>query len=375
MVVEIIGFAPEHNHQSLDLASTLSDRGYRVNLYQLSDVNSSTVVSDFLHIERISVRQTRVPKVNGLMLLIAFYTRAVRNDCDIIIGINLAGLSVARGVNLIKRARVLYYPLELITDSRQKMREQRLCEKDCVGIICPEENRIRMLQDRLVNDLPGFIVPNVPRSGISIPSKGRLRSYLQQKYEFHKYSGKIVLFHGSYQRYSQLEAIIESTRRWPADCVLVLMLTGSIPASLRTLTHHYQHKVWFAPAVPHAELYEWIVDADIGLLPYEDNGDDNVRFCSPQKLFDYAVCGVPFIGSRRPLIAKVVEEYGGGVLVDFLNQEELATAIEQMLDQVRIEIMGLNIRRCYEQRYNYDTAIAPVLAHLEELGKHHRECV
>lgn len=145
----------------------------------------------------------------------------------------------------------------------------------------------------------------------------------------------------------------------------VLMLTSNIPAGVKKLVGRYLHRVCLVPAVPHSELYEWIVDADIGLLPYEDDGDDNVRFCSPQKLFDYAVCGVPVIGSRRPVIAKVVEECNTGVLVDFLNERELALAIEEILKGDNRRVMGLKNRRCYEQTYNYDNMIAPLLDYLK----------
>lgn len=364
--IGIIGFAPEHNRQSFDLASVLADHGHEVCLLQLSDVTSTTRASEHLRIQKISVRQTGVPRFNGFMLLLAFYARALRNDCEIIVGVNLAGLRVACGVSRIKNTRVLYYALELVTDRWQMVRERQLClSRCCTGIVCPEENRIRILRERFSRNLEEFLVPNVPRSGIGVPSKGRLRAYLSRECEFYRPGSKIILFHGTYQRYSHLESIIRSTGVWPGDCMCVLMLTSNIPAGVKKLVGRYLHRVCLVPAVPHSELYEWIVDADIGLLPYEDDGDDNVRFCSPQKLFDYAVCGVPVIGSRRPVIAKVVEECNTGVLVDFLNERELALAIEEILKGDNRRVMGLKNRRCYEQTYNYDNMIAPLLDYLK----------
>ncbi len=146
-------------------------------------------------------------------------------------------------------------------------------------------------------------------------------------------------------------------------------MTSIVPGPLRDLVYRFRDKVYMVPPVPHSELSAWIKDADIGLLPYE-NDDPNVAFCAPQKLFDYLACGVPFIGSGRPLIIDVAKRFNAGVVLNMLSHEEVAMSVNTLLDDtVALKKLSKNARHAYETEYNYDRLIAPFLDYVDTLTK------
>jgi glycosyltransferase involved in cell wall biosynthesis len=143
------------------------------------------------------------------------------------------------------------------------------------------------------------------------------------------------------------------------------MLTGHYPEELRQVVLASHGRAIIVPAVSIGDLYSWIGDADIGLLPYEDEIDPNVRFCAPQKLFDYLACGVPFIGSRRPSIAAVAAEVGCGVCIDMTDGAALAAAVTRLAGNAVLRVdMAAMAQKAHIDKYHYNGFIAPILSAL-----------
>lgn len=69
-----------------------------------------------------------------------------------------------------------------------------------------------------------------------------------------------------------------------------------------------------------------------GLWDYEDDTDFNVQNCSPQKLFDCYLAGVPYLASDRPLIRKVLSGYpDAGRICDFTDANCISRVINSSL--------------------------------------------
>ena len=74
----------------------------------------------------------------------------------------------------------------------------------------------------------------------------------------------------------------------------------------------------------------------------------------PVKMFEYMSAGIPVIASNFPLWREIVEGNECGICVDPLNPEEIAKAIQFIIDHpAEAEQMGKNGRRAVEERYNW----------------------
>lgn len=74
----------------------------------------------------------------------------------------------------------------------------------------------------------------------------------------------------------------------------------------------------------------------------------------PNKMFEYMSAGIPVIASDFPLWREIVEGNECGICVDPLNTEEIAKAIEFIIENpAEAEQMGKNGRRAVEERYNW----------------------
>jgi glycosyltransferase involved in cell wall biosynthesis len=75
----------------------------------------------------------------------------------------------------------------------------------------------------------------------------------------------------------------------------------------------------------------------------------------PNKLFDYMLVGLPVIASNFPLYREVVEPDRCGLIVDPSKPEEIARAMEYLIDHPdEAREMGERGRKAVLEKYNWD---------------------
>jgi glycosyltransferase involved in cell wall biosynthesis len=156
---------------------------------------------------------------------------------------------------------------------------------------------------------------------------------------------RVLLYQGGYQSGRGLRQLVEAARSLPDGWVLVMMGFGAMEAELRALAAGVDpagRRIRFIPAAPQSELIHWTADADVGLIPYE-NTCLNHWLCSPNKLWEYPVAGVPMLVSPFPELRAAVERFGiGRCLPEPLDGEGLARILRSLDDE---ELRGMR-RRC-----------------------------
>jgi glycosyltransferase involved in cell wall biosynthesis len=112
-------------------------------------------------------------------------------------------------------------------------------------------------------------------------------------------------------------------------------------------------QVTFVPWVPYEEKERLSAQAAMGVityLPYANNVS-----CLPNKLFDYMLVGLPVIASNFPLYREVVEPSHCGLIVDPSRPEEIARAMEYLIEHPQeARQMGENGRRAVREQYNWE---------------------
>ncbi len=117
---------------------------------------------------------------------------------------------------------------------------------------------------------------------------------------------------------------------------------------------------------PH-EIPEKMAQADVGIVCFLP--EPNHINALPNKLFEYMVCGLPVIASNFPLWKEIVEGNGCGVCVNPLNPEEIAQAVEYLIDHPdEAKQMGENSRKAVKERYNWELMEGQLIKFYKDLG-------
>lgn len=91
---------------------------------------------------------------------------------------------------------------------------------------------------------------------------------------------------------------------------LVFMGYGELESQVREAAAQHAN-IHFMPAVPPGQVKDYTVDADVGISLIEDVCL-SYYLCLPNKLFEYAACGVPALVSDFPEMGRFVDEYDCG---------------------------------------------------------------
>lgn len=149
-----------------------------------------------------------------------------------------------------------------------------------------------------------------------------------------------------------------------ADAHLVLLGPGPAGDGLlaRAAAAGIRSRVHLLPPVPTSDVVAVASSASIGVAPIIPDSPNNAA-SMPNKLFQYLAAGLPVVVSDLPQLRQIVNESDIGLAVDSSRPEILAAAIrDQLADRVSLTERGARARRAAEQRYNWDTAAATLLA-------------
>jgi glycosyltransferase involved in cell wall biosynthesis len=154
-------------------------------------------------------------------------------------------------------------------------------------------------------------------------------------------SQKILLYQGGYTLGRGLRVLVRAATLLPKGWTLVMMGWGPLAAELKQIAATMaqraggfgEPKVRFVPAAPQSELHLWTAGGTVGVIPYQDKFL-NHWFCTPNKLWEFPVAGVPIIVQPFPELRRVVETYGcGWVLPSALTPSAIANIVAGLTDE------------------------------------------
>ncbi len=130
--------------------------------------------------------------------------------------------------------------------------------------------------------------------------------------------------------------LLHAVKILPAVPELVLCMLGTGESFSRQLSDAalqsgVTDRVYFHPPVPYSELHEWTSSADVGLCFIEPLSL-SLKYALPNKLFEYAMAGVPSVVSDLPQMTPYIEKYGCGVSLPADSGEQpFARAVAELL--------------------------------------------
>jgi len=155
---------------------------------------------------------------------------------------------------------------------------------------------------------------------------------------------RIALYQGNIQANRGLDVLVRAAAFLAPGVVIVLMGKAFEPtrSQLEALIARegVAERVKLLPPVPYEELLEWTASADIGLTVLPPDYSLSIRWCLPNKFFEYLMAGLPVLSSQLDAVAEVIQTYEVGQVVPVLTPREVGAAITAMLaDPVRLACM------------------------------------
>lgn len=127
-------------------------------------------------------------------------------------------------------------------------------------------------------------------------------------------------------------------------------------------------KVDYQGQVDRTEVEKILVESLAGLVLYHPGPNHNN--CQPNKLFEYMAAGLPVIASNFPLWKEIVEKNKCGICVNPLNPEEIADAINWLMqNQTEASLMGKNGLRAVLEKYNWEAESHKLIRFYDNLLK------
>lgn len=130
-----------------------------------------------------------------------------------------------------------------------------------------------------------------------------------------------------------IEVLLDVFSTIGSDRHLVCMGYGPLSGRVQQAAQQYPN-IHFMPAVSPDLVKDYTVDADVGLALIE-NTCLSYYFCAPNKLYEYALCGVAPVVSDFPEMAQFIDTYDCGWKV-----EPTPLALRRLIDSITPKVLA-----------------------------------
>lgn len=177
---------------------------------------------------------------------------------------------------------------------------------------------------------PPSIVMNLPHFRARTPSR-----LLREQHHIPP-GATILLYQGLSGPGRGIEPAIQALAMLP-ECHFCIVGGGVHDERWRELArrHGVADRLHLSGKKPYGELHLWTCSADIGLCAIEPVSESYAN-ALPNKLFEYAMAGIPSVVSNLPAMAPIVREWHLGELCESEpSAEGIALAVRKILTQPR----------------------------------------
>jgi glycosyltransferase involved in cell wall biosynthesis len=331
------------------------DLGNGVHLYRLASAFGEDFNNAF----------GKILRTLGWYLAVLLWVRSRKVDCLNCHSLPVLPLSVL--LKIWKRCKLVYDTHELETETHvsKGLRKSlaKLVERCFIGrvdAVCVVNRSIASWYQEFYGMPHVWVVHNLPHRLASVPKRtGLLRNAIGLR------SPETILFiyQGLLSLGRGIEIILDSFAGIGGDRHLVCMGYGPLEDEVRKAGQLHSN-IHFMPAVAPDLVKEYTVDADVGLALIE-NTCLSYYLCAPNKLYEYAACGVAAVVSDFPEMSRFVDNYDCGWKVK-LEVGDFRRLVES------IDTESLKIKRCNATRagmeYCWENEEPELLSMYEYLG-------
>lgn len=228
--------------------------------------------------------------------------------------------------------------------------ENKLIKKTDINITI-NESISNYFSEKYLIEKP-YIIMNVPEE-IEIDFK---KEYLRKALNIEK-SKKIVLYQGVLSEERGLKNLIEAFKYVEDNIVLVFMGFGPMYDDIKDITENnrFRGKIYLLDAVSPKILLNYTKDADLGIHPIPNTCLNNY-YCTPNKIMEYIMAGVPVLASDFPEIRKILLDKKIGDVFNYADINDISNKINKLLSIENLELYSMMKKDCYyvkQNKYNW----------------------
>lgn len=196
-------------------------------------------------------------------------------------------------------------------------------------VLVERTRRFRAQSGRSANDV--HLMPNGPDDALraQVARAEARREALRTQFGWRQ---PIAIYAGTVPRNHDLDIAVCALQRLP-DARWVIIATGDGIPSLRhaIASAGIADRIEWHDFMPHPQLVERLVAADIAIYPYRDTNINRAK-CSG-KVMDYMACGKPMVVSDVGMNRVYLEHERSGLLTPPGDAEAFYTAMKRLLDE------------------------------------------
>lgn len=220
-----------------------------------------------------------------------------------------------------------------------------------------EQHRLQSLQGEraLIGSVDGFITASesyadyyVQEYGTILKRRPTVRDNMPDHIvnQIHSADGPLrLLFLGSLMFDRPIMELIEAVALMKADVSMTFQgknYLADAPAK-RIAELGIENRVRVIDACPPETIVETAAEYDVGIVALR-GADENECRASTSKLFTYMASGLAILGSNLPGIARLISEYRNGILVDGMNPQAWAIALDAIAELSNRELSEMKKR-------------------------------
>lgn len=333
---------------------SLRKAGYEVSVVALHDGREGLAeyeVMDGVAVHRIKLVSKSWSKLPPVQVLkyIEFCVRAICEiKADIVHCNDLNALPVGYILKLISRCRKIVYDAhELESERNGQGVIVRHLARFLEGILIKNADAVITVSDGIADwyeQAYGIIRPNVI---MNVPEwKDTKKQNLFVEEDNRLIGKKIFLYQGVLSAGRGIGCMLEAfSKRRDKKAVLMFMGYGSLAGKIKEAAKVYDN-IFYHEAVAPQKLWKYTASANYGMVCIENTCLSHY-YSLPNKLFEYAMAGIPMILTNLHEFVSLNSQHEFGVVLDDLSASEINDKVDYLLhiDANRYDMFSSNAKK------------------------------
>jgi len=345
-------------------ATALVEAGYEVSMVDIIDERERPAGEDIadVHMKHVFMPSLFIPTrfkpwflVKSAVMIVRGAIRLARTSADIYHAHDVKALPACYIAARLHHKPLIFDSHEIPLDDPNITRWRRLSAlaaraltrmlPRCTGVITASPLYAREIHNEFHYHPEITLVRNVPLYR-EIPKSDRLRQHLGLSPNV-----RIALYQGNIQANRSLDQLVHAAPFLDPDIVE----TTRVQLEDLIVSNGVADRVKIIPPVPYEELLDWTASADIGLTIFLPGFTRSIRYCLPNKLFEYLMAGLPVLSSQLDAIAELLEAYDVGQVLPSLEPSDVGASINAMLaDPAALARMHGNALKAARQEFHWE---------------------